>query len=145
LSFDGEVRSDFVAALHVGTLGAKRYIIDSVHAKLDFTQTIVAIQSFRAKYPQTSGVFIENRANGAAAISTLERQIPGINKVSPSKSKYDRAFASSDELNAGNWYLPHPQLASWVDAFLFELSAFPRGKHDDLMIGWTLGRRHGRR
>ena len=49
------------------------------------------------------------------------------NKVSPSKSKYDRAFASSDELNAGNWYLPHPQIATWVESFLFELSSFPRG------------------
>ena len=58
--------------------------------------------------------------------STLSQQVPGINKVSPPKSKYDRAFASSDELNADNWHLAYPQLAPLVDAFLFELSAFPR-------------------
>ena len=114
--------------------------MDTVHERLDFSATIQAIQSFRANYPQTSGVFIENRANGAAAISTLERHIPGINKVRPSKSKYDRAFASSDELNAGNWYLPHPQIAPWTDQFLFELSAFPRGKNDDWVDAWTQAR-----
>ena len=62
-----------MAGLHVGVLGAKRFILDGVHAKLDFTGTIVAIQGFRAKHSGTSGIYIENRANGAAAISTLER------------------------------------------------------------------------
>jgi predicted phage terminase large subunit-like protein len=57
--------------------------------------------------------------------------------VSSTKSKYDRAYAASDELNAGNWYLPHPQLASWVDEFLFELSGFPRGKFDDWVDAWS--------
>ena len=69
----------------VGTSGAKRFILDSVHERLDFTQTIQAIKSFRARYPETSGIYIENRANGAAAIKTLEYQVPGVNKVSPSK------------------------------------------------------------
>ena len=46
-------------------------------------------------------------------------------------------MSSSDELAAGNWYLPHPQLAPWVEAFLFEPSAFPRGKYDDWLDAWT--------
>jgi len=41
-----------------------------------------------------------------------------VNRVDPVKSKYDRAYAASDELNAGNWYLPHPQVAPWVNEFL---------------------------
>lgn len=53
--------------------------------------------------PATSGIYIEARANGAAAINPLSQQIPSTNKLSPSKSKYDRGFASSDELNTGNW------------------------------------------
>jgi phage terminase large subunit-like protein len=34
---------------------------------------------------------------------------------------------------SGDW---HPQVAPWVDEFLFELSAFPRGKHDDWVDCW---------
>ena len=49
-------------------------------------------------------------------------------------------LASSDELNAGNWYLPHPQIASWTDQFLFELSAFSRDKNDDFVDSWTQAR-----
>jgi len=59
-----------------------------VHERLDFTQTIRAIQAFRAKYPETSGIFIESRANGAAAINTLSQQVAGVNKISLSKSKF---------------------------------------------------------
>ena len=38
---------------------------------------------------------------------------------------------------AANFYLPHPQLAPWVEAFLCELSAFPRVMHDDWLHAWT--------
>ena len=37
LSFTGSSTSDFVAGLDIRTDGAKRYVIDSVHARLDFT------------------------------------------------------------------------------------------------------------
>jgi hypothetical protein len=59
-----------------------------VHDRLDFTQTIRAIQAFRAKYPETSGIFIESTANGAASTNTLSQQVAGGNKISPSKSKF---------------------------------------------------------
>jgi predicted phage terminase large subunit-like protein len=86
-----------------------------------------------------SGVYIEQAANGAATIQTLQQRIAGIVAVSQTKSKWDRAFAASDELYAGNWYLPHPQVAPWVDEFLFEVSSFPRGKHDDWVDAWSQG------
>jgi predicted phage terminase large subunit-like protein len=137
LAFEGSEHSDFVAGLDIATDGARRFILDSVHARLDFTGTIAVMEQFRAQHRDVSGIFVENRANGAAAINTLSQKIPGISKVDPSRSKADRAYAASDELNAGNWYLPHPQLAPWVDAFLFELGAFPRGKHDDWVDAWS--------
>jgi len=57
--------------------------------------------------------------------------------VDATKSKYDRAYAASGELNAGNWFLPHPHVAPWVNEFLFETSSFPRGKHDDSVDAWS--------
>ena len=44
---------------------------------------------FRAMHPGVSGIFVENRANGAAAIGMVKQRIPGINRVNPVKSKYD--------------------------------------------------------
>ena len=114
-----------------------------MHEKLDFTQTIRAIQAFRSRHPETCATCaIGSRTGptGAAAISTLSHQIPGICKVSPSKSTYDWAFAPSDELNAGDWYLPHPQLASGSRLCCSGLCSFPWGKHDDFVDAWTKAR-----
>jgi phage terminase large subunit-like protein len=33
--------------------------------------------------------------------------------------------------------LPHPQIALWVNDFLFEASSFPRSKHDDFVDAWS--------
>jgi len=55
----------------------------------------------------------------------LQQRIPGINAVDATKSKYDRAYAASHELNSGSWYLPHPQVASWMNELLLEVSSFP--------------------
>jgi predicted phage terminase large subunit-like protein len=137
LAFEGKATSDYVAGLDIRTAGAKRYIVDSVHERLDFSGTIAAIERFRAMHPGCSGSLIERAANGAAAIATLQQRIPGINAVDATRSKWDRAYATSDELNAGNWYLPHPQVAPWVNDFLFEASSFPRGKHDDWVDAWS--------
>ena len=95
-----------------------------------FGTHIVVARGFAAALAMLSGVLVGG----------MRCRIPGIDKVSPSKSKYDRAFAASDELNSGCWYLPHPQIAPWVDQFLFELSAFPRGKHDYWLDAWTQAR-----
>jgi predicted phage terminase large subunit-like protein len=136
LAFEGKATSDYVAGLDIRTAGAKRYILDSVHARLDFSETIGAIEGFKARHPGCSEIFIERAANGAAVINTLQQRVAGVNAVDATKSKWDRAYAASDELNAGNWYLPHPQISPWVNEFLFELSSFPRGKHYDWVDCW---------
>jgi predicted phage terminase large subunit-like protein len=60
-----------------------------------------------------------------------------VNAVTATKSKWDRAMAASDSLNAGDWYLPHPSLAAWVGEFLLECSGFPTHKHDDYVDAWS--------
>lgn len=44
-------------------------------------------------------------------------------------SKESRADAIAPTVESGNWYLPIG--ASWVDDFIEEMAAFPRGAHDD--------------
>jgi predicted phage terminase large subunit-like protein len=51
--------------------------------------------------------------------------------VNPEGGKISRAAAASPQLESGNWFLPHPKIAPWVDAFINECAAFPAGVNDD--------------
>jgi hypothetical protein len=42
-----------------------------------------------------------------------------------------RAQAVSPQVESGNVYLPHPAIASWVEAFVEECATFPNAKYDD--------------
>jgi len=136
LTFSGKRTSDFVVGLDVHAVGPHRFITGRIRDQMDFTATLEAMKMFYATH-RPHGVYIENAANAQAAISTLENQMPGLNTVTPQGDKYSRAMAASSELAAGNWYLPHPQIASWTDEFLLELSSFPRGRNDDQVDAWT--------
>jgi phage terminase large subunit-like protein len=41
-------------------------------------------------------------------------------------------------LESGNWYLPHPQLAPWVQHFINECASFPKGSYDDCVDFWSM-------
>jgi predicted phage terminase large subunit-like protein len=59
--------------------------------------------------------------------------------VNPEGGKVSRAAAASAQLESGNWHLPHPVLAPWVEEFIGEFSAFPAGAHDDQVDAWSQG------
>jgi hypothetical protein len=46
--------------------------------------------------------------------------------------------AIGPQLESGNWYLSHPQLAPGVDGFINECAAFPAGVNDD-QVAWSQG------
>ena len=48
-----------------------------------------------------------------------------------------RAAAVSPLIEAGNVYLPHPQMFPWVSDFIEECAAFPNGKYDDQVDAMT--------
>jgi len=50
-----------------------------------------------------------------------------------------RAAAASPQLESGNWYVPHPMLARWVEGFIGECGALPAGAHDDQVDAWSQG------
>src|SRR5439155_20429012 len=57
----------------------------------------------------------------------------------PEGGKVSRAAAASPQLESGNWYLPHPTVAPWVEQFIGECAAFPAGAHDDQVDAWSQG------
>ena len=68
------------------------------------------------------------RRIGPAVVQSLRHEIEGLK---PEGGKISRAAAASPQLEAGNWYLPHPMIAPWVEKFIAECSAFPAGANDD--------------
>ena len=53
------------------------------------------------------------------------------------RGKIARAAAASPLIEAGNVYLPHPQIYPWVNDLIEECAAFPNGAHDDQVDAMT--------
>jgi predicted phage terminase large subunit-like protein len=135
MSFKGSDGSDFVVGQVWGRLGANKYLVDQVRGRMDITETINHIQRLTIKYPLARLKLIEDKANGPAVISLLRNSISGLVPVNPDGGKVARASAILPDLEAGNIYLP--KNVGWIDDFLHEANAFPRGAHDDQVDAMT--------
>lgn len=128
----------YVTGIVGATAGANGYILpEHFHERTDFPGTINAVQTLTARVPDVAAKLVENKANGPAVLDTLRSVIPGLISVNPDGSKEARASASTARTEAGNWHLPHPVIAPWVEAFIDELAAFPTGRHDDYVDSFS--------
>jgi predicted phage terminase large subunit-like protein len=123
--------SDFVAAGVWMRRGADAYLLDRVNARLDFVGTLAAFRQLSARWPQALMKLVEDKANGPAVIASLGRTVPGIVPEEPHGGKIARAAAVSPLVEAGNVWLPSPELAPWVKDYIDQHAAFPTGTHDD--------------
>lgn len=119
-----------------GKKGASFYLIDQTRRRMDFTATLNAIRgmtaSAQARGLQLYSVLVEDKANGPAIIDTLRNEIPGIIPISVGGSKEARASSIAPLVQAGNVYVPSPDIASWVQTeFLPEVCYFPNASNDD--------------
>lgn len=130
-AFKGKDSSDYVVGQVWARKGAERYLLDQVRGRMTFTETLNAMRDLSAKWPQTTRKLVEDKANGAAVIDVLRKEIPGVVPVEPSGGKAARAHAATAVAEAGNVYLPAASAAPWVGDFVEELAAFPSGAHDD--------------
>lgn len=121
--------SDFVVIQVWGKNRADMYLIEQVRAKMNFMATIQTIRNMHKKHPDATWKLVEDKANGSAIISTLQREIGGIIPVNPEGGKVARVNAVSAYIESGNVYLPRH--AEWVHDFVEEAASFPNGKHDD--------------
>jgi predicted phage terminase large subunit-like protein len=129
--------TDYVVGQVWGRRGADRYLLDQVRDRMNFPKTVDAIKKLKAKWPSTGAVLIEDTANGPAVIATLKHDIPGLIPVKPEGGKVVRAQAVTAQIEAGNVYLPSPEIAAWVGDFIEECAAFANGKHDDQVDSMT--------
>ncbi|GLC88244.1 phage terminase large subunit [Lysinibacillus piscis] len=132
-TFKDTSTSDFVAGGVWSRKGAHYFLLDVEHRRMGFADTMKAIRAMADKWPQARSKYIEDKANGSAVIEMLKDEISGIIAVNPDGGKEARAHAVSPLFEAGNVYLPHPNICSWVENVIEELVSFPNAAHDDFV------------
>lgn len=131
MAFKNTDSSDFVVGQVWGRWGLEVFLLDQVCERLSFVETLKAVRTMTARWPQATAKYVEDKANGTAVINALSRTVPGLIPVEPDGSKEARASAVSPFVEAGAVHLPAPELAPWVGGFVDEHAAFPNGSHDD--------------
>jgi predicted phage terminase large subunit-like protein len=129
--------TDFVVGQVWGKAGANSYLLAQVRARMSFTKTVKEVVSLRDAWPRTREILIEDKANGPAVIDTLKASVSGIIPIEPDGSKLARAHAVTSYWEAGNVWLPHPDLSPWVKDLVGELTAFPAAANDDQVDALT--------
>ena len=127
---DGE-HNDYVAMEVWGKRGCDYYLRYCLNRHLDFPATLRTIRQVRGMFPDCRYILIEDKANGSAVIQTLRHELPGILPVEPKGGKTARVHAVAPAIEAGHVFLPQGKL--WAQELLDQFTAFPAGKHDDLV------------
>lgn len=137
LAFKDGATNDFVVGQVWGRSGADRFLLDQVRGRMGFTETIAALKGLAMKWPQATRKLVEDKANGPAVIDALKHTVSGLVPVEPDGSKTARAHAVTALFEAGNVYIPHPQVCPWVKDYIAELTQFPSAAHDDQVDATT--------
>lgn len=134
---EGGVTNDFYAGIKVGKLGSQKYLLTAAHEQMEYPEAKRRIRELWERSPQSSAVLLEKSSNGPAIKADLGTDVPGIITIPTGKlSKEERVriydtVPYAAQVEAGNCYLPHPTMASWVPGFIEEHAKFPKGTHDD--------------
>ena len=133
-TFSGGQENDFVAGQVWARSGGKYFMLPyRTYDRLDFGPTMAAIKACHAKFPQAHAVLIEDKANGPAIISELQKEIAGVVAVNPEGGKLARAQATAPLWESGSIELPDPQVfgCTWIEDYLHNICTFPKAAHDD--------------
>ena len=133
--------SDFVVGQVWGSLGdGHRFLLDQYRDRADFVETKRQMRILRARWPQTSATYIEDKANGPAVISELREELSGLVAHNPVGDKVQRAYGVQGDLEGGSLWLPEPGTAGFdVRGFIDECAQFPNGANDDQVDALTQG------
>ena len=130
-AFKDAASNDYVAIEVWSKLGSDYYLRYAVNQHLDFPSTVQMIRLVKRLYPESQYILIEDKANGSAIIQTLRSEFIGVIAVNPKGGKVARVNAISPAIESGNVYIPHGEL--WAEALVDQFTAFPAGKHDDMV------------
>lgn len=132
LTFKETREGSFVCGQVWGRRGADYYLFPTmVRERIDFVESVEAVQNLARQHPHATGHLVEEKANGAAVMSALARKLPGLVPILPHGSKVARAVAVTPPIAAGNVHLPHVSIAPWVVDFVEECAKF-RGEDSEI-------------
>lgn len=129
LTFKGNDSNDYVVGQVWIKKGADKYLVEQVRGQMDFPDTLQAVKTLARKYPKAREILIEDKANGPAVISSIQREVSGVIPIKPKESKVARAQSVTPQIESGNVFLP--KYAAFVDDLIEECASFPNGAHDD--------------
>ena len=133
-AFKGGENNDFVAVTVWGKRGNDYYLLECVNRHLDFVGTLSVIRDVRRRFPHARAVLIEDKANGSAILDVLRREMFCI-PVDPRGDKRSRVYGASPAIESGHVFLPRS--APWLEEYLDQWTAFPSGRHDDMVDSST--------
>lgn len=141
LAFKDTKSSDYVVGQVWLRRGVRAYLLDQVRDRMSFTDTLASVKTMTTRWPQALAKYVEDKANGPAVINMLASSVPGLIPVEPEGGKVARAAAVSPFVEAGNVWLPNPDMDgyAWVADLIDEAAAFPNGAHDDQVDALTQG------
>ena len=131
-TFKDSAGSDMVAMGLWGQDDAGMWLLDLINQRLDFPATLDTIQVLHPTW-QFAEALIEDKANGPAVISTLQRAAAGflIHAVNPLGGKEARANAASVQFKQGRVFFP--RRAAWLPVVTGQLLKFPADSFDDVV------------
>lgn len=124
----------YVAGHVYAIIGRKFILVDRVHERYTFTESVTALLRMSARWPQTSRIYVEKKANGAAMLNTLRKRAALIRPVTPDGSKEVRALAAQPTVDEGNVAVLD---TVYTEGMFQEFRDFPFGKNDDDVDAFT--------
>jgi predicted phage terminase large subunit-like protein len=145
----GENASYVVGSVY-GKHGSRVYLLDQVRGRWSFPETLAQFRLLTSRWPKSSGKLVEKKANGAAVIESLEKEIDGIIAIEPKGSKESRLASVQPIYEAGNIFYPTVGNCPWISDHIGEMVSFPNGKNDDRVdaesqaLNYLRGNTHGK-
>jgi predicted phage terminase large subunit-like protein len=132
-SWDTAIKATELADYSVCTVwGIKdnnAYLRSVYRARLDYPALKKMVIKMRNEW-LAEYVVIEDKGSGQQLIQELHYNgIPQVHKYNPIGDKIVRMHTQSAIIESGRVFLPDQ--ASWLDAYLHEMTTFPSGRHDD--------------
>lgn len=126
-----ETKSDYNAISVIGTNGIDYYVIEVLNFQADVTVLCQKVRELRKKYGSDVPVLFEAKANGAAAMQILRKEMTGILETNPCKDKIERA-------NLVKYLFDSMNVKFVIKGFVWgeiqaQFTAFPHGRHDDIV------------